>query len=85
MMAILSIIPGLGGLAAKLGLTSAIKSLGKAGLTKFIAKLKIIANGGKPVLTQEEKKIVRLVCEHQKTLIKQVTEFHKKKSVSKHI
>jgi len=82
MMAILSIIPGLGGLAAKLGLTSAIKSLGKAGLTKFIAKLKIIANGGKPVLTQEEKKIVRLLGEHQKPLIKQVTEFLKKKSVS---
>ena len=82
MMAILSIIPGLGGLAAKLGLTSAIKSLGKAGLTKFIAKLKLIANGGKPVLTQEEKKIIRILGQNQKPLIKQVEDFLKKKSAS---
>lgn len=81
LMAILSLLPGMGGLAAKLGLTGAIKSLGKAGLTKFIAKLKLIANGGKPALTPAEKKIVRLLGKHQQPLVKEVQEFLKKKAV----
>jgi len=51
-------------------------------LTKFITKLKLITQGGKPVLSKEEKKLLKILGEHQKPLIEQVKEFIKKKTAS---
>lgn len=84
LMTALTVIPGIGALA-KLGLKPVLKKMGASGVKKFIGKLKLIKSGKKPVLTPEEKELLRVTSKpsNRELIKREVNAFLKKAVTSK--